>query len=137
MSLEEKQPKRVGRSREGLGCFLSGVERRKVVCTGRTHLTRCPINLRSAFWALDGFRPVRQVGWTSQVERNSVPTLHSEPWMPLLWVPDLLVDVNCSCSPFTRDSPCFMGCPSLQQGAPLFPHHLKRQMKGQKKVHKV
>lgn len=107
------------RSPEGLGCFLWRVERRKGVCKGGTHSTTCPINLRSAFWALDGFRPVRQVRWTRQVERNSVPTLHSELWTPLLWVPDL-VDVNCSCSPFTRDSLRFMGCPPVSWGVPPF-----------------
>ena len=51
--------------------------------------------------------------------KNSVPTPHSEPWTPLLWVLDL-VDVNCSCSPFTRDSLRFMGCPPVSWGVPPF-----------------
>ena len=51
--------------------------------------------------------------------KNSVPTPHSEPWTPLLWVLDLM-DVNCSCSPFTRDSLRFMGCPPVSWGVPPF-----------------
>ena len=73
--------------------------------------------------------------------KNSVPTPHSEPWTPLLWVLDL-VDVNCSCSPFTRDSlrfmgcpPCFMGCPPVSWGILLF--HGVSRFRGVPPFHEV